>query len=511
MASLLFDLPDLLRRIRSMLPHATVLAMVGLLTATASDAAAARPPARTDTTAAATRRLPPVPPAESVFVISDSLRDVIRTAWANGTPGRPLRVAHLGDSHSEQGGFGAEFAAQLSRGGVVSPAFLTPYSRNLGLVRIQLSPGWTRSTWRSGPTTKIEGPSGSAAITTRARSTIRLTLPSNLPTGSRLTVWWTGSAGTSFHLRAGSTERVITRRSTPSDSTPLERSELPIPAGVSEVMLDQLRIPQGGTVRIGGFTVERPDAAVEYDLLALGATTHRNPVVRESGSLRQFLRHRQHDVIVLWYGTNSIRAKPFNNARFQQEYLELVQLVKRESPNAAVIMIGPPDLAGPDEACQQWITRERARIRAAARRSRRSSNRRTRRPTPTLVIPPIACPVESTAADSGTVASGAVPMRPITGSAAARGPSCARVTHQNVANVRDLERAMAEQIGAAFFDPFRLQGEEGGMVRWQCQRPALASKDLVHLTDLGYRYLARTLATMLETPGAPPPPPPTSP
>jgi lysophospholipase L1-like esterase len=519
----MFELPDLARRIRDAAQFVTVPATVWLLTATASVASAAsrpahvpkRAPTATDTLAAATCRLPPAPPAESVFVISDSLRGVIRTAWANGVPGRPLRVAHLGDSHSEQGGFGAELATQLSRGTAVSPAFLTPYSRNLGLVRIQLSPGWTRSTWRSGPTTKIEGPSGSAAITTRARSTMRLTLPANLPAGSRLTIWWTGTAGTAFHVRAGSTERVITRRAMQADSTPLEQSEFPLPAGAAEVMLDQLRIPKGGTVRIGGFTVERPDAVVEYDLLALGATTHRHPVAREAGSLRQFLRHRQHDVVVLWYGTNSIRAKPFDNARFQQEYLELVQLVRRESPNAALIMIGPPDIAGPDTACREWITQQRAKIRGARRSSKRSSKRRPRRPTPTFTMPPIACPLDSGAVDSTHVDStfgSATAVGTAIGTSGARvviarGPTCVRETHPNTANVRDLEKAMAQQVGAAFFDPFRLQGEAGGIVRWQCQRPALASKDLVHLTDLGYRTLARTLASMLEAPGTPPPPP----
>jgi lysophospholipase L1-like esterase len=61
-------------------------------------------------------------------------------------------------------------------------------------------------------------------------------------------------------------------------------------------------------------------------------------------------------------------------------------------------------------------------------------------------------------------------------------------------------REVAQASGGAFLDPFALQGESGGMVRWYCAAPRLASPDLIHLTDAGYRHLARALADAIAAP-----------
>lgn len=410
-------------------------------------------------------------PATSILVASDSLRGELRRILAAGTPERPVRVAHLGDSHSEQGGFAAEFATRLSGGAPVAPAFVTPYSRGLGLVRIQLSKGWLRSTWRQGPIDKIEGPSGSSAVTGLPSATMRLELPRDLPAGTRLTVWWSGPAGASFHLRAEGIDRIVRRSTTPQKDAPLDTAVLLLRAGTRDVILDGIRVPSRTQLRIGGFTIERPDATIEYDLLGLGATTQRHPLVREAGSLRQFLGTRRPDLILLWYGTNSVREAPFASDRFRRDLVNLIQLVRQASPDAALLVVGPPDLA------------ELVRAARPAKRSRRT--RRRTRPTPP---PPIACPADPAAPSSG----------------ARTGPTgAARRSHPNVGHVRDLMRDAALAHGAAFLDPYALQGETGGMVRWYCATPRLSSGDLIHLTDAGYRQLASSLAEALARRPAP--------
>jgi hypothetical protein len=49
-----------------------------------------------------------------------------------------------------------------------------------------------------------------------------------------------------------------------------------------------------------------------------------------------------------------------------------------------------------------------------------------------------------------------------------------------VAWLRDRERTAAAAQRAAFFDLYAYMGEAGGMLRWYCQRPALALPDFIH-------------------------------
>lgn len=410
---------------------------------------------------------PSIPSAasDSVLLLDDSLRSVIRAALAAAAPGRPIRIAQIGDSHSEQGGFAAEVAAGLSRETPFGPAFVTPYSRGLGLTRIALSSGWRRSTWRSGPVGQVEGPSGSAAVTESRRATLRLQLPTNLPRGTKVTLWWTGPAGASFTVRSGDRTPRTIRRSRRTGDGPLQRTPIAITPDEPTILLESPRLPRGGQLRIGGFVIERPDAIAEVDLLGLSATTHRHPVAREAGSLSQFLRVRHHDVILVWFGSNSLGERHLDDGGFRSEYEALLRLIRRANPAAALVLIGPPDLAIVSGRCPS------AQVRSGAR---------TRRPPP-----PITCPGRM--ADDGRGAE-----------------TCLRQTHPNVPVIRRVEREIARDHRAAFFDPFLVQGEAGGMVRWHCEEPSRAAKDLIHLTELGYRDLARSFVARLTAPASSP-------
>lgn len=402
---------------------------------------------------------------DSLFVASDSVHAALRRILAIGGAGHPRRIALLGDSHSEEGSFAAELATRWSGGTPIAPAFVTPYSRGLSLVRITLSRGWQRSTWRAGAAA-IEGPSGSAAVTTRATATMRLTLPDDLPGNSRLTIWWSGPPGASFRVRLGGVDRTVRRLRPPRSDAPLESTVILLPVGTREVILDRIQVPRRTPLRIGGFSIERPDATLELDLLGLSATTQRHPLTREAGSLRQFLGARQHDLVILWYGTNAVPEMPFNPDRFRRDLESLIALVRRATPKAAVLLIGPPDLTERDRAARPSTRRRR-------------TNRRSRATPP----PAILCPTPS---DDSPIPSGATrPAGPL------------RRTHPNVATIRTLMREIALAQDAAFFDPFALQGEAGGMVRWYCATPRLAGPDLIHLSAAGYRHVAASLVDAL--------------
>ncbi len=63
--------------------------------------------------------------------------------------------------------------------------------------------------------------------------------------------------------------------------------------------------------------------------------------------------------------------------------------------------------------------------------------------------------------------------------------------------IAEMQRAVARDVGCAFFDTLRFQGGPGAGIRWIEERPPAMRDDLVHLTPLGYRRWADALVDAL--------------
>ena len=57
----------------------------------------------------------------------------------------------------------------------------------------------------------------------------------------------------------------------------------------------------------------------------------------------------------------------------------------------------------------------------------------------------------------------------------------------------EVQRAAAERNGCIYFDTYNYMGGWNSIRAWANQKPALASRDMVHLTRTGYRTLARAI------------------
>ena len=447
-----------------------------------------------------------------------ALRARLAAMLRDPAPGRPWRVAQLGDSHTEWGLFTGPFAAAIAGGGTVAPGFVAPWERGVHAAKIAFSSGWRRSHWRTHVKGGVDGPSGTSALASARGARAVLKLPPAMPEGTRVTAWWDAESSGHFRVTVGGVALRALDEPVPMGGALSQRSwTLPADTRALELVVDEASVAR--PFRFCGFTVDRPDARVQFDGLGLGGSVHLHPLRQQRGALEAFLASREHDLVVIWYGTNSAPEKGLSPEAFGRQYEELLQLVRRASPGAAVVALGLPDLGWRGKGCRagavippkKAVRRRGARgpaarhpgegvhavharpATAAEKRLERlrepkrpslAAKRRTRRGKR---YPPLVCNPEP----------GQPPLSPLATD------SCYPATPPSVAALRDRERAAAAAQGAAFFDLYAYMGEAGGMVRWYCQSPALALPDFVHLSAAGYRHVAAVLAEALRT-AAPP-------
>ena len=378
-----------------------------------------------------------VVPVDGVLVGPDSLFRKLSGRLQGPALGRPLRVLQIGDSHSANGFFAAELAARIAPSGGIAPSFHAPYHRGLLMGRMEFSPGWERSTWLQPVDNGSNGPSGTAAITRLASASVRLMLSAAAPRGSRVTFWWSAPEGTRAAIRVDGGAPLPVRVGRADANVPMAHLTIGLPEGAKQISLEGIQSVRGEAVRFFGASVDRRDAPLTYDVLGLGGATHAHALLRQAGALSQFLDERAPDVLLVWFGTNSVVDPRIDEGRFTREYGALVDSLRAHAPLAQIVLIGPPDFARPDVPCRS--------------------------------LDPCAM----------------------------RSGGCYPVSHPNVPIVRDLIKAVAASRGAVFFDVYRSQGKRGGMLRGHCAIPPTVQRDLVHMTEAGYRGLAQVFWSAL--------------
>ncbi|MBM4381013.1 MAG: hypothetical protein FJ086_17205, partial [Deltaproteobacteria bacterium] len=266
-------------------------------------------------------------------------------------PGRPWRVAQLGDSHTEWGLFTGPYASAVAGGGTVSPGFVAPWERGVHPAKISFSRGWRRSSWRKHLKGGVDGPSGTSAVATARGASATLKLPPGLPEGTRVTAWWDAGSPGRFRVTAAGGALPEVDEPAPAGGA-LSQRTWTVPAGVRELDLVVDEASPSRPFRFCGFTVDRPDARVQFDGLGLGGSVHLHPLRQQRGALEHFLASREHDLVVIWYGTNSAAEKGLSPEAFGAQYEELLALVRRTSPGAAVVALGLPDLGWRGKGCR---------------------------------------------------------------------------------------------------------------------------------------------------------------
>ena len=104
-----------------------------------------------------------------------------------------------------------------------------------------------------------------------------------------------------------------------------------------------LRASGGGRVRLYGVTMEREPPGVVWDSAALvGAFTKRLGEFDEA-HLRAQLGHRQTNLAVLMFGGNDMIRSTLTGEEYEQEYREVLQLLRRAAPDLPCLVMSPLD------------------------------------------------------------------------------------------------------------------------------------------------------------------------
>ncbi|MCB9575051.1 MAG: hypothetical protein H6709_23495 [Kofleriaceae bacterium] len=167
------------------------------------------------------------------------------------------------------------------------------------------------------------------------------------------------------------------------------------------------------------------------------------------------LAHRAPALVVLQYGTNEVDDSDLDLDTFVARYTELIGRIRSAAPDAAILMLGPPDMA------TRLLGR---RCDKPAKKQTKSRHGRRKAPPPAPVGP-----------------------------AAEPPEGCRWKTPTQLLDIIDAERRVARATGVAFFDSFAAMGGADLIDGWVHAEPALAYKDHVHFTTRGYTWWADLL------------------
>ncbi|MGV8041054.1 MAG: GDSL-type esterase/lipase family protein [Thermoanaerobaculaceae bacterium] len=253
---------------------------------------------------------------------------------------RLVRVLHFGDSHVASGPEAALVGAALRQAfgdggaGLGLPGTAARYQVRDGLSGGS-SRGWRRAVPQRGDPPRPGGLAGSYLETFQAGESAWI---EGIGSSFRLTFWRQPAGGTVEIRRDG---RVAATQS------------LDGPAGVGAVRLSapdpgphrwEVRTTGRGVVRLLGAALEN-ERGVAYSPLGQNGATVELLLACEERVFAELLRIEQPDVVILAFGTNEAGDPRFDAAGYELVLERVLGRIRGARPEAAVVLVGPPDRA----------------------------------------------------------------------------------------------------------------------------------------------------------------------
>lgn len=107
----------------------------------------------------------------------------------------------------------------------------------------------------------------------------------------------------------------------------------------------ELRLVTTGPVRVFGLLAERAQSGVLYDAFGINGARATRPLLWDWQLLDEQLADRAPALIVIAYGSNEAGDADLNLVAYHQSFTELLQRFGHAAPNAALLVIAPPDRA----------------------------------------------------------------------------------------------------------------------------------------------------------------------
>jgi hypothetical protein len=369
---------------------------------------------------------------------------------ADGGRVQPLRVGVWGDSHMASGVFSGELIRSLgSHGAEVETSYLPPTMGRSG-VRLPIRKYCQATTWRMEPAYTSasaglqKGPSLVDLRSTRRGAYLwldfRIDAQPSRVAGVRVMYLPTATASTlGITLDNGTEQRIPLARST-NVNGPLRTADIEVVAREGAPLSTlKLRVIEGVAVLQGFMLTHREPRPVTMDVFGLPSATVRGWAQIEASYLKDALRGRSYDAVILQYGTNEGNDAKFDANRYSSGLATALEGLRAVFPDAACLLIGPTDRG--------------VRIRKP------SASRARRQPAP-------------------------------------EPPDLMKFARIH----RDITIAQAEvgkRYNCASWDWQAFMGGPASIYSWVLSTPPRAARDLTHLTPTGYRQSAAGLASAL--------------
>lgn len=253
------------------------------------------------------------------------------------THARPIHILQFGDSHTASDDWVASMRNLLqAKFGDGGPGFVQagrPYKgyRHFD-ARGNQSPGWTTQgtmAHRGDPNQGLSGVSISAASPDRT-----VTLEAS---GENLSLFYLRQpGGGQVNVTAdGKDMGVVTAEGDPAPGT----MSWTLPPGPHDL---SLRTLDGGWVRIFGWALDNP-AGLTFETLGINGAQANVILSWDETLWASELVQRRPALVILAYGANEANSRLWTLEQYRLDMKALIERVRRAAPQAAILMIGPPD------------------------------------------------------------------------------------------------------------------------------------------------------------------------
>jgi hypothetical protein len=376
-------------------------------------------------------------------------------ALQDGTRKEPLTILQIGDSHTA-GDFLSGQMRKLFQDkfggagrGFVPPGFPDKYYRP-DLLDVTESKGWQRLRSMDPDSTEHFGLAGVLQRASGPRQTMSMSTIEDqgfdhgfveVQGGGQFALTVDSAPPRNFDLPAGN----------PAG----DWIEFDVPRGSRTLRLDTL---DGSNLTLLSWGIQRQSPGILYSNLGtIGATA--NLIGRwDQNIVQSEMQHIQPALILVAFGTNEAFGNPNDLANFSGDFVSNVNILAKAAPDAAIVIIGPPDVnrryrrpAGMSGDCATRPLQNAALVTAPQPAASGKPGRKSRAPRTIWAPPP------------------------------------------ELATIRAEEQRAADNQGWYFWDWDAAMGGACSAHRWTLAAAPLAQRDHVHQTIAGYQLTAEHL------------------
>jgi lysophospholipase L1-like esterase len=291
--------------------------------------------------------------ADSSGFALDAFYQALSAVEREREPGRIARLAWYGDSHTATDVMTGHVRRRLQeRFGDAGHGFIAagnpwPSYRHLD-IRSGSRGRWTESRIRNaasrGESDGLLGLAGAGVQTEHSGSLVWVSTALEGPIGgsaSRFELFYLARPGggrIGVFLDDAHVAELSTQAAEPTPGYHVVQAE----DGPHDLRIEALG---GGPVRLFGTVVERSGPGVVVDSLGINGARITAMLAWDESVFVDNLARRSPDLVVLWYGANSVGDDWYEVEQYEQWVIDAASRVRRAVPGASCLVVGPPDMA----------------------------------------------------------------------------------------------------------------------------------------------------------------------